>query len=140
MPNKQIYLTDELMKEAKSIANFSELIQTLFKEHLLKQKSIPALISEKEKLEAKAREMLKENTEETNHITQIIKEVEKVEGDKEAVEFRKGCKLADKITECYTNVKDMFDIEITPEEAEEYLSGRFESLKNFLIKIGKWKE
>lgn len=140
MPNKQIYLTEELMKESKNIPNFSELIQRLFKDYLQTKKSKEELIKEKEKIEAEAKRILREQETNLTKITEEVKKVETIEQKTQEAEEMKEHKIANKISDCMSNCKDLFNIEITAEQAEEYVRGHWNSIKEYLMKKRLWHE
>lgn len=138
MPQKMIYLSDELFTESKSVTNFSELIQNLFKDYLQTKKTKKQLLNEAEKITEETKKIVDEKNKE---IDKIIIEVKKVESEEEiskkAAEERQH-KLANKINACVEETKNLFDVVISEKEAEEYLIGNFNTIKEYLISINKW--
>ena len=130
---KQIYLSDELYNQCRNI-NASEVITKLLTDYFMQQKSKDELIRAKENLEQATANILNEKKEQINKITLDIKKVEQIELGTEQLEIKRKQKLADKISECINNTKELFNIDITVEQAEKFLSSnKYKNIKDFMI-------
>ena len=137
MPQKIIYLTDELFNQSKTEINFSNIIQKLYTDYLLTKKSKEELLNEAEKIKEEKNKILKDIEEKESKIILEVKKVESSEEDEERRHEQEQHKLADKISNCVNNCKDIFDVDITPEEAEEYIKGKWNNIKEYLIEKNK---
>jgi len=127
-----IYLSEPLMAEAKLIPNFSEVVQTLFRDYLQTKKSKEALLAEADLLKSEKLKLIQEADREINKINLEVKKVETEEEKSKAAEDRAGHKLANKISACVENTKEVFNIDITPEQAEEFLKSNYRTIIEFL--------
>lgn len=133
MAQKMIYLSDTLMAEAKNIPNFSELMQKLFRDYLQEKQSKTELLTEKDKLQQEKAKLNAELDAKTHKIELAVKKVETIEGQEEAMQERKAHKLADKISACIENTKEMFGKDITETQAVEFLgSTKYRNILHFL--------
>jgi hypothetical protein len=131
MPNKTIYLSKELFEACKTI-NASEIISNLLKDYFNSKKSKEALQTEAEILQAEKLKLIQQKDKE---ISKIILEVKKVESEEEiskANDEKSAHKLANKISACIENTKSFFGIDITPEQAENFLKSDEENILAWL--------
>jgi uncharacterized protein YoxC len=131
MPTKLIYLNDELLAEAK-LLNFSELVQKLFKDYLQTKKSKEELMTETDKLAEEKSKLLAEIEKKEGKIELAVKEVMSVEQQTKEAEERTAHKLADKISNCITNSKEMFGIDVTEKQAVDFLNSEYTNILKFL--------
>jgi len=136
MPNKTIYLSKELFEQCKTI-NSSDIISKLLRDYFLSKKSKTELLSEVEKIKEEKNDILRDLEEKESKIILEVKKVETSEEDEERRHELEQHKLADKISNCVNNCKDIFDVEISPEEAEEYIKGKWNNIKEYLIEKNK---
>lgn len=132
MAQKMIYLSDELMAESKNISNFSELIQKLFRDYLQTKKSKTELLTEAEKLAEEKAKVIAEFNKKEDKIELAVQEVESIEEqtkeDGEAAEHR----LANKISNCINNTKDILGIDVTEKQAVDYLNSKEANILTWL--------
>jgi hypothetical protein len=135
---KQIYLSDELYEQCKDI-NASDIIGKLLRDYFLNKKGKAALVIEAEKIKEQKAEILKEVDENLMRITEEVKKVETIEEENAERELSRKQKFADKVSECINNTKELFNIELTAEQAEDYLNGSYATIKDYLIFNDLWQ-
>ncbi len=120
MPNKTIYLSRELFEECKNI-NASEIISKLLKEYFLTKKTKEELISEKLKLEEESKKKIeiieKQKERIEGELSNVVKNEVEEEMKKEQLEHKK----ANRISDIMRTFWDYEHLDITQEEAEEYM-------------------
>jgi len=134
MPNKQIYLDQELFEYSKMESNFSNLVSRLYRDYINSKKSLQELKTEEEKLREEKQKLIDETDIELRKIELQVKKTEDEIEDSEKVKEEKAHKLANKISNCIQNTKEIFNIEITEEQAVEFLNGDYRDIAQYLLK------
>ena len=128
---KQIYLSDELYEQCKNI-NASEIISKLLIEYFNSKKSEAELITETMKLKEEKEKIVAEVDEKIEKLEIEVKKVQTIEEKSKEEEEREQHKLADKTSACINNAKEMFNIDLTEQQAVEFLNSEFTNILKFL--------
>ena len=126
-----IYLPDDIFDMLSKEENQSELISDLLRTHF------GTNASSKEELQKKLKGIL-ENTDYRVNI--IKKQIETIEDEEKKTELQKNIEKAnflDKIRNIVKNAKEVFDFDITEDQAKEYMKGGYNNLKEYVCKIRK---
>jgi len=123
--NITISIPQEIEVKLRSVENKSGLITNLLKEYFNKEDDPEILKLKREKLKSDMENKLKQlDYEIETKETKIIKEQETEEQRKE--------KKNNLINNCIKNSKEVFNVEITKEQAEEYLKGDYNDILEYL--------
>ena len=123
--NITISIPQEIEVKLKDVENKSGLITRLLTEHFEKDENPEILKLKREKLVNDMDSKLKQMDYEIEVREKSIKQVQTSES--EIIQKRK-----DKIISVQATARDIFDKHITPEEAEEYIDGDYETMKDYL--------
>jgi predicted nuclease with TOPRIM domain len=140
MANRNIYLPDELHIKLKEIPNVSGLIACLLLDYFknLTPKNKDELLEKAEEIKKQKEKLLKEADEQLSKITLEVKKTEEIEEDKAQTEEEKAHRLANKISSIVNDCENLFGIKLSSEEAEQYINGSWNNLKEYLIFLEKW--
>ena len=117
---RTVSLSNEINLKLKEVPNASGLIECLLQEYFKTNIKDPEqLLARKIQVEEEKTKMIELKQKEVEKIEKDLSEVSKSKADEEADIILHAQKMADKISECVNNTKDMFDIDITPEDALE---------------------
>jgi glutaredoxin 2 len=132
MKIKQVYISDENFERLKEI-NASNLINNLLTDYFKTTGSSKEdLIKKKEQMMKEIEDEFKRKEEMINKVETQIEAVETKEiQEKTAVEIADQ-KQRDKLQNIVTSAKDIYEVEISQETAQEFLNGNWTSLQDFL--------
>jgi glutaredoxin 2 len=132
MKIKQVYISDENFERLKEI-NASNLINNLLTDYFKTTGSSKEdLIKKKEQMMKEIEDEFKRKEEMINKVETQIEAVETKEvQEKTALEIADQ-KQRDKLQNIVTSAKDIYEVEISQETAQEFLNGEWTSLQDFL--------
>lgn len=135
---KYIYFNDEIIEKLEKVENMSALINKLLHEHFKygENKTKEDLLSIKTKLEEEAKTKIEIIKKETEKIESQINKIELTEEEQKIEQESKANKFADRITYVLNNFKTLFNLDLTAEEAGEYL----ENFDNGLITLQEFRD
>ena len=112
------YVSEENKTNLKSIENRSELINSLLKEYFGSSKEVENVLEKKSSEIIELEKKLQEQKEEVSKIIIEKKNIETIEQEK-ALEDEKKRKI--RFYDVLDNFKDLFDLDLTEQEVNEYM-------------------
>lgn len=129
-----IYLDDDVFDKLKDQPNASGLINCLLADHFKTNTSNKeSLIKAKEIIKEEASKFVELKEKEIEKIEKQIEKVSEEGANAEAIAIIQEQKNNDKIANCILSTQEVFGVNLTAEEAEEYIKGRWENIKEYLI-------
>jgi hypothetical protein len=136
---KMIYIDDDVFVKLQDQPNASGLINCLLTDYFkINVRDTASLVSAKELLEQEQSKFVELKQKEVEKIENQINKAKQQDANSEAEKIINQQRMEQRIADCVKNAKEMFNAEITSEEAEQYINGSWNNLKDFLIFLGKW--
>ena len=139
--NKTICLDEDIVNALKGEENSSELITNLLREHYKTNITDTKVIDEKlNSIEERRNKLLKDMEIEEKGLTEVKVKRQEIELTEQSLMEKELERKRKRIENCIINTKDIFGVELTEEQAKEYLNGEYGDIKEFLEKKALWHE